>query len=502
MANTKKIPSQAPRGSKYRGKAKLSASATVNSSPEKSTSPTPMPNSPQITSEAPGDTKFSVTGKLSHSASPEKSGNPFPMANSDIMPSEAPGGSKGVPPTNSPNVNAADDSSNLISTTKNSTKSASASKSAPPANSPNINASDDSSNLISTTTNASKNSTKSPKHNLIQHCESDSMPTHDKTRVVIEGFERNIITAMLTGYKKNGLCHITDNDDETEYFVPKDSLVRFPNDFNDREPSLPCHSKVYAVYPNTDTLYPGVISDNETVDNHKVAVVFVADDGKDDIQMVPIVDILTDEQVLATRLICGICDKQMYRTSKKQVITAICVKCKKHKFVHHGCLQQCHKGAKGSIEDQFMICEGCLSPCFLCGTKHDIFKPKVELYKCKICPSDREMWTTLIPPNRFSSKGDTGCLSMMAVNQREKLKPGVYPCNECAVESLYNFKHGKVYDGMDDTVQEKLLSAIENHLIYGTVTECKLYLDREQIIDIMRKHFLHLKKKNRQYIFG
>ena len=98
--------------------------------------------------------------------------------------------------------------------------------------------------------------------------------------------------------------------------------------------------------------------------------------------------------------------------------------------------------------------------------------------------------------NRFSSKGDTGCLSMMAVNQREKLKPGVYPCNECAVESLYNFKHGKVFhDGMDDTVQEKLLSAIENHLIYGTVTECKLYLNREQIIEIMRKHFFHLKKK-------
>ena len=56
---------------------------------------------------------------------------------------------------------------------------------------------------------------------------------------------------MLTGYKNNGLCHIMDHDDETEYFVPEDTLVRFPIDFNDRESLFEYHAKVHAVYPES-----------------------------------------------------------------------------------------------------------------------------------------------------------------------------------------------------------------------------------------------------------
>ena len=357
---------------------------------------------------------------------------------------------------------------------------------APPTNTPNINHADFSSNLISITSNVSNNSTKTPTHNLI---------LHGNTRVVIEGYRKDIIKAMLTGYTNNGLCHIMDYDNETEYIVPESTFVRLPNDFNYREPYFERDSKVHAVYPDTDTLYPGVINDNTKVVNNKVAVVFVADDGKDDTQLVPIVDILKDEQVLSTRLFCGLCVNRMYRSKSKPISIAVCIKCKKQKYVHDSCMQKIINLGRGSIKDPSMICDACLSPCFLCGMKHNMQKCKVQLYKCLMCPSDREMWTLLIPPDRFSGKGNTGCLSMMAVDKREKLKPDMYPCNECAVDSLYNFKHGKVFhDGMDDTVQEKLLSAIDSHLIYGTATETNVYMDRAELHDAINMHFLHLKK--------
>jgi len=117
------------------------------------------------------------------------------------------------------------------------------------------------SKTTSTPTSASRDSTSAPTHNLTLHSNGgDDISTNStspltdrcttnypselcnyspgdpilppaKTRVVIEGYNGSIITAIVLGYSSDGICHVLDKDSNTTFIIPENTCVRLPEEF-------------------------------------------------------------------------------------------------------------------------------------------------------------------------------------------------------------------------------------------------------------------------------
>ena len=105
------------------------------------------------------------------------------------------------------------------------------------------------------------------------------------------------------------------------------------------------------------------------------------------------------------------------------------------------------------------------------------------------------MMCLLVPPRKHNSDGEVGCLSLLSVNLREKLRPDVYPCPGCSKDGFYNYNRKEVFhDGMEEDIEKKLISTIESHLIYDTASSQPDFMSIEEIHDEIKKQFTHINR--------
>ena len=215
--------------------------------------------------------------------------------------------------------------------------------------------------------------TKTASSTLLNCSPIDSLLPPAGTRVVIEGFDGDKQTAVIVGYSGDGLCHVIDKESNETFIIPENTCLPLPEVFGDPLPFFEIGTDVYAVWPETDTLYMGHVLDNTVDKNNKISIQFEGDNDEPMIESILVVDIVCLKDVPATALKCEFCSKLITRVKKK--INAFapvkCLKCKKYFYIHRKCKTRNTKLHKEFTNDKgnCFICDKCVAPCFLCGTK-------------------------------------------------------------------------------------------------------------------------------------
>ena len=138
-----------------------------------------------------------------------------------------------------------------------------------------------------------------------------------RTRVVIEGFDGDKQTAVIEGYSGDGLCHVIDKELNEIFIIPENTFLPLPEISGEPLPIFENGTDVYAVWPDTDTLYPGHVLDNTVDKNNKISLQFLGDNEEPQIESILVFDIVHEKDVPVTALKCESCSKPIKRVKKK-----------------------------------------------------------------------------------------------------------------------------------------------------------------------------------------
>ena len=266
---------------------------------------------------------------------------------------------------------------------------------------------------------------------------------------------------------------------------------------------------VFAIYPDTTCFYPGcIVNGTHGVDSDEKTHLHVRfEDEEPDANGNPPEKIICRTSILPYSVLdewavgCSVCDKKI--TTADPRIWSQCSSCKEYKSMHHNCLKTYLKVTdmivpEDTTEEHYIqsaefTCSQCLSPCFICGSKHAITKPRVKTYNCASCNTNPPKTCLLIVPDR---SGEGGCISVIRGNENDKTDMSLFPCKECHNKSLVQYKKRKIFhDKMTETLENEILEVIMTYLIKmdSFTDEFKQNLmGTKQCIVFIKRHFSHL----------
>ena len=263
---------------------------------------------------------------------------------------------------------------------------------------------------------------------------------------------------------------------------------------------------VEAIYPGTDTFYPGIIHAVKTTDGVKDSFGVKFTEGelnKDylEVKSVKPNDIISSQTIQQTRVFCQICEKSLSLSNNEYYCN--CTKCHVVKPFHKKCFErylECLFESKSEINNvlphhnnfQDFTCSQCLLPCFLCGEQHYFSKSNAKLYNCPMCPSNDINKCIIIQPPRETR---ISCYTNLSEEKKKLFDNASYGCIECMNSKTLDYDTNLVLDDsitpdLDSSICQKIRQMIHN---FGTdIDPISVPHDLGTVNEFFKKHLSHV----------